>query len=194
MPESDVRTLTREAEAAQRLAEQIATMTKDDPEFLADAIEGETSLFESIDRVVLSIKEDDALVHSIACLIDDLRNRKDRIKSRAAFKRAMVGSALEIAGIKKREGPAATVSLKVVPPAVIITDESLIPSRFWTPQEPKLDRTSLGEALRSRAKALAGLMANDGVTPEAKKSIAAELPEIPGATLGNGSLTVAIRS
>jgi hypothetical protein len=177
------------------LREQVATMTEGDPEFLTDAVEGETNLFEVVDKVVLSIKEDEALAKGIAALIDDLKSRKKRIEDRADFKRAMVGSALEISGIQKREGPAGTVSLKSVPPKVVVTDESLIPSRFWKPQAPTLDKSELGKCLKARAEALrtAAEIQNEPSRRLALQAAENLFPEIPGATLGNGSLTVAIR-
>jgi hypothetical protein len=86
------------------------------------------------------------------------------------MKRTLIAKAMELAEIKKREAPAGTVSLKRVPPCAIITDESAIPSRFWKAQAPKLDKAAVSHALR-----------DEGV-------------DIPGATLSNGTLTIAIRT
>jgi hypothetical protein len=162
--------LHKQIEAARLLRDDLADLIRDDPDFLTDAIEGETDLFEAIDRLVASIQEDAALIRGIGGVMADLKARKERIESRFDMKRTLIAKAMDLAEIKKRESPAGTVSLKRVPPCAIITDESAIPSRFWKAQAPKLDRAAVSHALR-----------DEGI-------------EVPGATLSNGAPTIAIRT
>lgn len=161
--------LHKEFEAAKLLKADLADLVRDDPEFLTSVIEGETSLLETIDALVMDIKTDEALVRGIGGAIADLKTRKDKIESRADMKRTLIAKAMELAEIKKREAPAGTVSLKQCPPKVIITDESSIPPSFWKKPAPVLDKFAVGMILRLGQ-------------------------DVPGASLGNGSVTIAIRS
>jgi hypothetical protein len=157
----------REIENAKMLREQIIAAGGDDPDFIRDGIEGETSVFEMIDALVANDGEDDALIEAATAYIDKLRGRLSRIKARKETRRALIGLALELAETKKRETPAGTVSLRKVAPTAILIEEAEIPSEFWEAQPPKLDKKALTDALKSGA-------------------------TVPGAKLSNGFVTVSI--
>jgi len=165
---STMRKMQAEIEAARVLREQIATICADDPEFLRDAIEGETSVRELIAKLVAEEGEDKAILEGLDVFTQSLAARKDRIKTRVDTRRALLGSALEIAELTKLETPTGTVALSKVAPKPIIQDEAEIPSKFWKPAAPTLDRKALNAAMK------------DG-------------EEVPGVTLSNGSVTVTIR-
>ena len=76
---------------------------------------------------------------------------------------------MERADIKKLSEPDFTASLRPTPAPLIILDEGLIPADFWKPQPAKLDRRGLAVAL-------------------------GEGRPVPGATLGNGGSTIAVRT
>jgi len=76
---------------------------------------------------------------------------------------------MERADIKKINEPDFTASLRQVAPGLVVLDERAIPEPFWKPQPPKLDRSALIAALKS------GEM-------------------VPGASLGNGGITIAVRT
>jgi hypothetical protein len=76
---------------------------------------------------------------------------------------------MERADIKKLSEPDFTASLRPTPAPLIILDEALIPGDFWKPQPAKLDRRGLAVAL-------------------------GEGRRVPGATLGNGGSTIAVRT
>lgn len=161
------RQLVREIEAANLLRDQIRAIAGDDPDFIRDTIEGETSLREIIAQLVAQDGEDRAIVGGIETYEAGLANRKDRIKKRIEVRRALIASGLEAAGITKLETPTGTVSERKVAPSAIITDEAEIPSRYWKPQPPKLDKKAVTDALKQ------------GET-------------IPGATLSNGGKTISL--
>lgn len=188
--------LIKQIEAAKILREQLADLAADDPEFLRDMIEGETSLHEQIAALVAKIAEDEILAKSIKAYRDDLAARQERIEERAEIRRALAAKAMEVGEIKKIEAPAGTVSVRPVPPKVIVSEEADIPSRFWKPSDPKLDRKALGDALKARAAALseAQEIEDDEERAVAMERARAEFPDIPGATLSNGSTTISIRS
>jgi len=163
--------LHKQMEAARLLRADLADLVKDDPEFLRDSIEGETNLFECLDALVMSVTEDQALIRGIKGTIGEFQARMERIENRCDMKRSMIAKAMELAEVKKRESPAATVSLRKVPASVIVTDESTIPAKYWKQPPappPKLDKKALADAL------------DDG-------------ERIEGATLSNGSMTIQIR-
>lgn len=76
---------------------------------------------------------------------------------------------MERADVKKLIEADFTASLRQVPPGSVVLDEGAIPEPFWRPQPPRLDRKGVIAAL------------NAGQA-------------IPGATLGNGGTTIAVRT
>lgn len=153
------------------LAREIIAQTKslvgDDEELQATAVEGETWLDEAIESAVKRLAELNTLMDAIAGMMADLKDRGERFEKQRDTLRELIAVALETTGVQRFEMPLATVALKRVPPKVEVIAEADIPSRFWKPQEPKLDRKALAAALK------------DGET-------------VPGATLSNGGSTVQV--
>jgi hypothetical protein len=140
-----------------------------DNETLRDTVEGLTNLPELLARILRSHLDDLALVAALRARILDMQERFARLEARADKKRALVASVMERADIKKLTEPDFTASLRQLPPGLVVVDERAIPEPFWRPQPPKLDRKGL----------LAALNAGQA---------------IPGAALGNGSTTIAVRT
>jgi len=161
--------LHRQMNAAAALKHSLKETLGDDDETMRDMIEGETSLHEMIERVVMSMDEDGMLVTGLASRIEELTQRKKRIEDRIGSKRAMVEQAMLIGEIDKLERPSFTLSLRKVPPKAEIAEESLIPAAYWVAQPPKLDKKALLSALKDGA-------------------------QIPGATIGNGGIALQIRT
>lgn len=160
--------LQREIEAAKILAAQIADISANDPDFIRDTIEGETSIREIIALLAAEEGEDKALISGIDSYKAGLDARKDRLLRRIETRRALIANGLDISQIRKLDTPSGTVSLSKIAPKAIIQEEASIPSAYWIPSAPKLDKKALTDALKSGA-------------------------EIPGATLSNGGQTVTIR-
>jgi len=159
--------LSREIENARVIREQLIAAAGDDPDFIRDTIEGETGLFEMVDLMVAADGEDAALIEAMEAYEAKIAGRRARIEKRKDIRRAILGTALELAETTKRECPAGTISLRKVAPSVILVEPADIPSKFFKAQPPKIDKKAIGESLKS------------GET-------------VPGATLSNGSLTVSI--
>jgi hypothetical protein len=70
--------------------------------------------------------------------------------------------------IRTLDTPAGTVTRKAVPPSVLILEEAEIPAEFFKPQDPKLDKKAVAEALKAGK-------------------------PVPGAAMSNGGETIAIR-
>lgn len=101
--------------------------------------------------------------------IKELSERKSRLLHTAQTMRDVVLQCMDIRGEKKIQSPALTLSVSQVKPGIVITDESAVPTRFFVPQPPKLDKATLKEAVLA-----------DGEVVE-------------GVTVGNGKLTLSIR-
>ena len=139
-----------------------------DEDTVRDTLEGLTSLPELLAEVVRSYLDDLVLIAALDIRIADMRQRCLRFEQRAEKKRACITSVMERASIKKLSQPDFTASLRTVPPATVITDETQIPPDYWKPQPPKLDRAGLAAMLKT------------GVT-------------VAGAVLGNPQVTVSVR-
>ncbi|MCE2932681.1 MAG: siphovirus Gp157 family protein [Hyphomicrobiales bacterium] len=158
----------RELEAARIIREQIADLAAGDDAVIADTLEGEVD-FDGIVRFLLAgIGEDEALAKGASAYADEIKDRAARFKKSAEMKRTLIANAIEISGREKIVTDVGTVSLRKVAPTAIIAEEADIPSRFYEPQPPKLDKKAVLDALK-----------------------AGEI--IPGATLSNGGSTIQIR-
>ena len=154
----------------QYLREKLAAEFPDaDEETLHDTVEGMTDLAEMLAAVVRSQLDDLALVSALRVRAADMQQRLLRIEQRASKKKELLTSVMERAGLKRLTEPDFTVSLRQTQPPLILVDENEIPSEFWKPQPPKLDRQGLISALKLGQ-------------------------DISGATLGNGGLTISVRT
>lgn len=165
---SSVRELQIQGEAAKVLLANIRDVVGDDDEMISTAVEGETSLLEAISGGVDRIEELKAHREAIETRIKDLQVRRDRFEDQEARIKAAIHVAMGQAELRKIELPQATISLRAVPPKAEITDEAAIPSKFWKPQDPKLDKKAVLDALKAKE-------------------------DVPGAVLSNGSQSLEIR-
>lgn len=146
----NIRALEIEAEAARTLMLNLQDVfaSDDDEQAREDVIEGETGLKEIIADAIDMLTELETLAEAVGKRIEDMRARKTRMEARVDLIRAAVASAMGVAGLRKLTLPTATLSLKPTPPKVVVNDESEIPSVFWSPQPPKLDKGALLKALK----------------------------------------------
>lgn len=165
------RDLSKEIAAASALKEQLRGVLGDeetDTQLLADMIEGETDLLETIDAVLAQIGDDQSRLDGIERFASKLAARASRIEKRTVLLRAMLLNALEIIGERRFERPIATLTLKAAAPKLVVKDEALIPSKYFVIAEPVLDKKAVADDIK-----------NNQV--------------IPGAELDNGGVTVQIR-
>jgi hypothetical protein len=140
--------IQREAEAARAIRESLLKLGETDPDLLLDMAEGETSLFECIDALLLRIASDKALVVGTEAVVSDLEARKRRVEKRIESDRGLIEQAMAIAEVATIERPAATLSLANRAPSLRIDSEADIPAEFWTAGAPKLERKALTDALK----------------------------------------------
>lgn len=156
--------LSREAKVA---ADLMAELRSDDAELTHDMVEGETSLFEAISAAIDEIDQCEIIAAGCKAKAEEIGKRKSRAEERAARVRSLIEQAMVIAEIPTARLPTATVTVKATGPKPKVSDESLIPSEFWEPQPPKLNRIRLNEA--------------------------AKRGPVPGIEMSNGSVSLQIR-
>lgn len=155
-------------QAADVLKAQLQEIAGDDVEVIRDTIEGEIDLRGLICLAAQENVTDAAQVNGIEDLIAKLRDRKDRIEKRIGMRKVAIHTAMQAGEIQKIETPAGTISRKAVPPSALILEEAQIPSEFWKPQEPNLDKKAVLDALKAGT-------------------------AVPGAQLSNGGETIQVR-
>lgn len=139
-----------------------------DEELRADVLEGETDIKPVLERLVGHVQMAEANDKAVIQLADALISRRKRFQSRADFFRSLIRRVMDAGELQKVVLPGATLSIRNVPPNVIITDEAALPDKFLrTTRSP--DKKALAEALKTGQ-------------------------PIPGATLSNGSTTLSVRT
>jgi Gp157 protein len=132
-----------------------ATWPDLDCETLSDTLEGITDLHEMIAAVIRSALVDEALQSGLRARLDEMKQRLARLDERARKKRHLALEAMTEVGLKKLEQPDFTASARSGPPGLVVTAEETIPTDFWVPQPPKLDRQGLLSSLK-RGQAVPG--------------------------------------
>jgi hypothetical protein len=139
----------------------------DDPDLMADMLEGSTDLQSVAEKLVTAIRDCDTTAEAIAARIGMLRERQTRATRRMNFYRDLLLRLMTVAGVKKVDTVEGNVHVVNSAKSVIITDEGAIPVAF----------------MRIKSEPDKG---------EIKKSLVAG-NIIPGAALTNGGTTIMIR-
>ena len=158
--------LNNQTRAAQVLKSALSEIT-DDPDCIADMIQGETNLHEAIGVVMDGITEDEIMLAGLSGMIQQYAERKARIQARIDRRRVAIERAMAVGELTKLELPHATLSLRAVPPKLEVVSEEMLPTKYFE-QVPKLRKAELWADVKAGE-------------------------SIPGARLTNGSTTLAIR-
>ena len=182
MQESEWR-IRRETEAAKALlAGMRETIGDEDMALLADTLEGETNLFEAIDTALAEIDESEALILGLKEKEGQFSKRRRAMEERVRRFRSLVEQAMAVAEQQKLRRPTATLTLRKLPPDVVVTSEADIPSEFFVPQPPpppKLDKKALKQALEARETKLSFAASLDDPVGRRAGSPEAHLPQGP---------------
>lgn len=135
----------------------------DDPQLILDMIEGETDLGEACALVYEETLEDEILLAGLASKIEELQARKSRMERSVEQRRAVILMAMEKAGLGILKTPLGTMSVRQIPPKTIVTDEALVPARFWRPADPTLDKRALKAALDAKEEVPGAMLSNGGI-------------------------------
>lgn len=160
-------TVATSAAAASALLRSMAELVVDD-DTAEIIIDTETDLPAAIEAALDRIAELEQHREAITARMADLAARKARFGENIEALRRSIQSALETVQLRKLELPVATISLRAVPPSVVITDEAALPVQYMRQPPPVPDKKLIATDLKN------GFM-------------------IDGAELSNGGQTISIK-
>ena len=118
---------------------------------LAHTVEGLTDLHEIVAAIIRSALSDEALATGLKGRIADMQGRLDRLEDRLARRRKIAKDVMVELDLKKITAPDFTVSIRPGMPTLLVLDEAAIPSLYWLPSAPRLDRQGLLSELNDGA-------------------------------------------
>ena len=126
------------------MRERIRTQDPElDEQTLADTVEGLTDLHEVLAAIIRAALADEALANSLKSRMGEMQDRLERLQGRAAKRRQIVKDTMVEVGLNKLTTPDFTASVRPGMPALLVIDEAAVPSIYWEPREPRLDRQGL---------------------------------------------------
>jgi hypothetical protein len=114
-----------------------------DEQTLADTVEGLTDLHEILTAIVRAALSDEALAAGLKGRIAEMEARQTRLQERAAKRRQIAKDTMVELDLKKLTAPDFTASIRAGMPALMVIDEKAVPSIYWEPREPRLNRQGL---------------------------------------------------
>ncbi len=192
---SDERSLTVHAvELKAGLAHLKSICGVDDPDLVADMIEGELSVDTFISKLVMMIAEDESYCLGLGNYLKVVRGRKRRLEHRANRLRFLLASVVTNLPSRKFKNQLASVRAFDIEPSVVIDEEADIPTNFWKQADPVVDVSAIRKHLNQRRKLLEEL-SNCRRTDERiqlQAAIDRDYPNMPGCHLDNGEISVSI--
>ena len=132
--------------------ERIRTQDPDlDEQTLRDTVEGLTDLHEILAAIVRAAMADEALASGLKGRIAEMEERRERLEERALKRRQIVKDTMVELDLKKLTAPDFSASIRPGMPALLVIDEAAVPSIYWEPREPRLDRQGLLTELKQGA-------------------------------------------
>ena len=122
-----------------------------DEQTLIDTVEGLTDLHEILAAIVRAALADEALAIGLKSRIAEMQERLERLQERAAKRRQIVKDTMVELDLKKLTAPDFSASIRPGMPALLVIDEAAVPSIYWEPREPRLDRQGLLAELKQGA-------------------------------------------
>ncbi len=114
-----------------------------DERTLADTVEGLTDVHEILMAIVRAALEDEAHATGLKGRVAEMEDRLHRLQDRAAKRRQIAKEVMTELDLKKLQAPDFTASIRAGFPSLMVLNENEIPSIYWEPRDPKLDRATL---------------------------------------------------
>ena len=122
-----------------------------DDQCLADTLEGLSHLPEILTAIVRAALTDEALANGLKARIGEMEGRLGRLRERAAKRRQIVKDTMVGLDLKKLEAPDFTASVRPGMPSLVVIEPAQVPSLYWEPGEPRLNRKELLSDLKQGA-------------------------------------------
>ena len=127
----------------------------DDPQIdeqaLADTVEGLTDLHEIVAAIIRAALADEALATGLKGRVAEMQDRLERLQDRASKRRQIAKDVMVELDLKKITAPDFTVSIRPGMPSLLVLDEAAVPSTYWQPSAPRLNRQGLLSELKEGA-------------------------------------------
>jgi hypothetical protein len=131
-----------------------------DERTLADTVEGLTDLHQIVEAIIRSALHDEALAKGLKGRIGEMQERLSRFEDRASKRRQIAKDVMVELDLKKLQAPDFTASIRPGMPALMVIDEAAVPSIYWEPREPRLNRQGLLSDLKQGAEITGVTLAN----------------------------------
>jgi Siphovirus Gp157 len=131
-----------------------------DEQALADTVEGLTDVHEILTAIIRAALADQALATGLEGRIGEMEARRERLQDRASKRRKIAKDVMVELDLKKLAAPDFTASIRPGIPALMVIDEAAVPSIYWEPREPRLNRQELANDLKQGAE-IAGVILSD---------------------------------
>jgi len=122
-----------------------------DEQTLADTVEGLTEVHDIVAAIVRAALADEALAQGLKGRIAEMQERLGRLQDCAEKRRQIAKDVMIELEIKKITAPDFTVSVRPGMPSLLVLDEAAVPSIYWQPVAPKLNRQGLLTELKEGA-------------------------------------------
>jgi hypothetical protein len=122
-----------------------------DEQTLADTVEGLTDLHEILTTIIRAALTDEALAVGLKGRIAEMEQRLGRLQDRATKRRQIAKDVMVELDLKKLAAPDFTASIRPGMPALMVIDEAAVPSIYWEPRDPRLNRQGLVADLKQGA-------------------------------------------
>jgi hypothetical protein len=114
-------------------------------------VEGLTNLHEIIAAIIRAALADEALATGLKGRIAEMQDRLERLQDCAAKRRQIAKDVMVELDLRKITAPDFTVSIRPGMPTLLVLDEAAVPSIYWEPREPRLNRQELLSDLKGGA-------------------------------------------
>ena len=119
-----------------------------DEETLADTVEGLTDVHEILTAIIRAALADQALATGLDSRLAEMQARRERLQDRATKRRQIARDVMVELDLKKLTAADFTASIRPGVPALMVIDETAVPSIYWEPREPRLNRQKLTSELK----------------------------------------------